>query len=98
MAGIVCGCTNDPPGLKLDVCHTPRNGWACCLAANPSVARVALVTPFAVGSETATGVGLGELDGLALGDAAAEVGVADGVAVPPLHAATTISANSGIAI
>jgi hypothetical protein len=51
--------------------------------------------PFALGSETATGVGLGGLDGLALGDAAAEVGVADGVTAPPLHAATTMTANNG---
>jgi hypothetical protein len=56
------------------------------------------MTPSAVGLAPATGVGLAALDGLALGDAAAEAGVADGVAAPPLQATTTTSTNIEAAI
>jgi hypothetical protein len=48
-----------------------------------------------VGSEPGTAVGLAAADGLAVGEAAEDVGVGEGVAVPPLHAtATTMIANS----
>ncbi|MDP9274711.1 MAG: hypothetical protein M3O99_03840 [Chloroflexota bacterium] len=49
-----------------------------------------------MGSETATGVGLGGLDGLALGDAAANEGVGELAVAPPVQAtAATMIANSG---
>jgi hypothetical protein len=52
----------------------------------------------ALGSETGTGVGLGALDGLALGDAATGEADADGAVAPLLHAVTTTIASSGAAI
>ncbi|SRR6266513_1145965 len=95
---MVCGCTNDSPGCKLRASHTPRNGCACCLAANPSVASVVLVTPCAAGSEPGTGVGLGEGDGLAVGEGDAAAGVGEGAVAALLQAtaARTIATTGTI--